>query len=516
MTILKDSECSDALLKQIAHFFHINSPKLTRSPYSATRFSTFEHTLGMQENSPPLITSALTLLVGLSGGLDSVVLLDLMVRLKQNLGQAKQMMQTCLVNDENQSFPKLNFTIKSIRAIYVHHGLSKNADDWARHCQMLCDEYGIPLVIQRVHVDTKLNGIEAGARKARYEAFKQHLLPSDVLLTAQHQDDQAETFMLALKRGSGPLGLGGMLPIRQLDSLHWHARPLLEFSRCELEHYAHTYSLKWINDESNDNDAFDRNFLRLNVMPILQERWPYFQQAVARSAELCQSQERLLDELLAPVLDSIIEKREQSLDIEALRTFTDEKRYAVIRRWCQLVKLHSPTNDQIRRIWSEVALSRQDSHAMVEMGYSPDQNVMLQVKRYHNRLYKVLLPVNTSNHDNLYILELNQSEIPIPQLTTTVTRERIIKDLLRLAESLQLTQDEIVRYKTYFEQQPITIRFGLPSSFQVSIIGQDRGKTIKKIWQIFNIPPWKRHFIPYFFIKDKLLMGGELFLAKLD
>ena len=159
-------------------------------------------------------TSAQGFLIALSGGLDSTVLLSLFAKLCQ-----KQ--------------PHLQ---PSVRAIHIHHGLSQNADNWVKHCQNLCDQFQISLVIERVEVD-KTNGIEAGAREARYQAIKKHLQTQEMLVTAHHLNDQTETFFLALKRGSGLQGLGAMQQQSVLFGMPI-LRPLLGFTRPQLEDYA--------------------------------------------------------------------------------------------------------------------------------------------------------------------------------------------------------------------------------------------------------------------------------------
>lgn len=462
------------------------------------------------EQTKPVIS----VLIGLSGGLDSVALLDMMVKLKRTLATPNDSSIT-LDCSKNFSANSPKFSIASIRAIYIHHGLSDNADDWATHCQTLCADYQIELIVERVHVNAKEWGIEAGARAARYLAFQQHLLPNEVLLTAQHLDDQAETFLLALKRGSGPLGLGAMAPVRQLESGHWHARPLISLSRQTLEQYAQIHHLKSIHDESNDDDTFDRNFLRLNVMPILQKRWPHFNQSVAKSAELCHDQERLLDELLLPILEDLFDEDDETLAIEPMIEFSPEKRFAILRRWCHRVTGNSPTSEQIRRIWHEVALSREDSHAMVEMGLSRNQGAIQQVRRYQNRLYLVSVDSVVFQGPNCYALKPTQAETYIDKLERTITRAELIQSLLAIGASLGLSHDMLVEYQTTLSQEEIIIRFELPANFKLAIIGQDRSKTVKKIWQIFRIPPWQRQQIPFIFVNDQLIMAKALFLAKL-
>ncbi|MEJ5174718.1 tRNA lysidine(34) synthetase TilS, partial [Erwinia sp. MYb416] len=170
-----------------------------------------------------------------------------------------------------------------LRAVHIHHGLNPLAESWVTHCQQQCARWQVPLEVVYVRVDARQGGIEAAARTARYQAFRQRLRAGETLLTAQHQDDQSETLLLALKRGSGPAGLAAMPQQHRLGE-HRHLRPLLTHGRQQLEEWAHQHQLTWIEDDSNSDARYDRNFLRLEVMPMLNARWPHFSRAVARSA----------------------------------------------------------------------------------------------------------------------------------------------------------------------------------------------------------------------------------------
>ena len=213
-------------------------------------------------------------LVSFSGGLDSSVLLYRLVRWREQ-----------------------DPTVQ-LRAMHIHHGLSANADDWVAHCRQICQQWQVPLLVERVALADEGLGIEAHARQARYQAFRSALMPGEVLVTAQHLDDQCETFLLALKRGSGPTGLSAMAGESDFAGTKL-LRPLLNESRDSLHRWAIAHQLSWIEDESNQDDAYDRNFLRLRIVPLLNARWPHFAEAVARSANLCGEQEQLLDEMLA-------------------------------------------------------------------------------------------------------------------------------------------------------------------------------------------------------------------------
>jgi len=209
--------------------------------------------------------------VGFSGGLDSTVLLHLLARLAQRE------------------------ILPALRAIHVHHGLQDVANAWPEHCRQVCQTLDVPFETVYAHIEPGAS-IEQAARRARYDAFTQKVGPGDVLLTGQHRDDQAETLMFRLLRGAGVRGLAAMPDSRVLGSGHL-LRPLLAVSREELESYACEQGLSWVEDPSNDDLRFSRNFLRRQVMPLLTSRWPQVAVGMARTASHLAEAQLLLDEL---------------------------------------------------------------------------------------------------------------------------------------------------------------------------------------------------------------------------
>lgn len=300
------------------------------------------------------LLSSRRILAAFSGGLDSTVLLHQLVLWRER-------------------HPDV-----TLRAIHIHHGLSPHADSWVRHCETVCERWQVPLVVERVTLADNGLGIEAHAREARYRAFAQTLLPGEVLATAQHLDDQCETFLLALKRGSGPAGLSAMGE-RSPFAGTLLLRPLLRETRKTLEQWAVRHGLCWIEDESNQDDAYDRNFLRLRALPLLQQRWPHFPAAVARSATLCAEQERLLDELLASDLTDCI-TAEGTLRLSPLMSMSDVRRAAILRRWLAMRNAPMPSRDALERIWQEVALARDDASPCLRFGDH-------EIRRYQSQLW---------------------------------------------------------------------------------------------------------------------------------
>lgn len=216
--------------------------------------------------------------IGFSGGLDSTVLLHALAELAKR-----------------EVLPPLN-------AIHVHHGLQAVADAWPLHCQQVCNALGVPLHVISVQVDSGAS-LEQAARDARYAAFSGCLAEDEVLLTGQHQDDQAETLLFRLLRGAGVRGLAGMPVSRSLGEGHL-VRPLLSISREELETYAREHQLHWVEDPSNGDAYYSRNYLRNKVMPVLKSRWPQASASIERTAAHLSEAQQLLEELAQADLTS--------------------------------------------------------------------------------------------------------------------------------------------------------------------------------------------------------------------
>jgi tRNA(Ile)-lysidine synthase len=213
------------------------------------------------------LEAAPQILVGFSGGLDSTVLLHLLCEL---------------------------LPPERITAVHIHHGLSDNADDWQQHAKALCHSLGVSLVTESVVVNQTGAGLESAARDARYKVFEECLVEDGLLLLGHHADDQVETVLFRLLRGSGARGLSGIPQYRAVGSGHL-IRPLLSWPKSSLHAYAKSQQLAWIEDESNQLEQFDRNYLRHSVIPVLAQRWPDYVQGIMRTAEQSGQADQLAD-----------------------------------------------------------------------------------------------------------------------------------------------------------------------------------------------------------------------------
>lgn len=274
----------------------------------------------MNEAPPPDIlpipsdTETRGVLVGFSGGLDSGVLLHLLAR------------QPAMRE-------------RGLRAIHVHHGLHADADAWAEHCREVCLSLDVPLRVVHVEVDRDSGqGIEAAARAARRRAFTEALSENEILALAHHQDDQAETFLLRALRASGTDGLAAMRTWQRFGHA-WLWRPLLGTPRGALLAHARTHGLRWIEDPSNSSVDHDRNFLRHRILPLLRERWPESDVALARSAQLSGDTQTLLEAGDVTALASARTLDPQALSAPRLLALPRARRARVLRRWIESLAL---------------------------------------------------------------------------------------------------------------------------------------------------------------------------------
>ncbi len=274
--------------------------------------------------------------VAFSGGLDSTVLLHLLA-----------MERDCLPFD--------------LKAMHVHHGLSPNANAWEEHCVAVCASLGVPCTVVRAYVSRRVRtSLEEEARRSRYAAFCE--TKADGLLLAHHAEDQAETLLLQLLRGAGPNGLAAMPEKRRLGATcetPLMFRPLLSFERDELRSYARALDLAWIDDESNDDLAIKRNFIRSRIMPALREAFPAPTRTLARAARLQADAAWLIDELadidLAQVRDGA------GLDCRRLVALPRSRQANLLRRWLKQAGARPASEARLGALLDALARSESDT-----------------------------------------------------------------------------------------------------------------------------------------------------------
>ncbi|MDQ8037418.1 MAG: tRNA lysidine(34) synthetase TilS [Pedobacter sp.] len=384
------------------------------------------------------------LVVGFSGGLDSTVLLQALAR-------------------EASAFAL------PVLAVHVHHGLSPNADAWARHAQSQCDALGIPLQICRVQIAPQ-GSVEAAARAARRAAFAGVLKAGDALLLAQHQDDQAETLLFRLLRGAGVRGLAAMAEVSRfpLDEKSYvpQWRPLLGVSRAQLEQWAQAEDLHWIEDESNADSRYARNFLRNEALPLLRTRWPGAAETLAATAARLREADGLLTELARELASQAVDAQ-QRLHIPQVLALSPAKQRLLLRYWLQEQDFLAPDEAMLDRIREEVIPAREDAAPLLQWESA-------EIRRYREQLYAMRpLSVLPENWEQAWSGE---------------------QDLL-------LPDGRLLRLDSAPENLRVTYRRG-GERLQVGGLSRE----LKTLFQENAVPPWERERLPLVWRGSELLV----------
>jgi len=404
---------------------------------------------------------ATKIVVALSGGIDSVVLLDAVLSLK-------------------------SLTIPVI-AVHVHHGLSEKADSWLMFCSDLCARYNIYFCGERVSIPDFSQGVEAAARDARYAALSKHLDEHTVLLTAQHQDDQAETLLLALKRGSGVRGLAAMPSVLVLGQGRL-LRPLLSTSRADIEAYARLKGLEWVEDDSNRDNQFDRNFFRLDVLPALNQRWPGFSANVARSAQLAGQANELLDEIANEDLTQVRIARNQ-LNLTTLIALSDARVNNLLRLWLRQFDIEMPSQLQLAQLVRQMCHAKVDSDPIIDLG-------QFSVRRYQQAIYLVAKDI----------------ECVASRLDWDVCEPLFLGNGLGAIEAN--ASNELPALRQPLESEIVSVHFSVAGSIKVAPHGRDKRRTIKKLLQEYNVPTWQRQYVPFIYYNQQLVCAVGLWIDK--
>lgn len=236
--------------------------------------------------------------LGLSGGVDSIALFHYLLE------------------------HKINF-----RVVHVHHGISKNANDWLSFCHNLCSKNNIKIQSFKVKLDDNKN-LEEDARIKRYEAIKSTMNDNEILITAHHANDQVETMLHNMIRGAGVNGLNGMEIKTVLKINNFEVpvfRPLLLTSKKEILNYAQEKNLSWVEDESNKDDSYSRNFFRLNIIPKLQEKFPAFIKSMVKLSFRLKESNELLEDLAKIDLEKYFNLNNNSFSIHELNQLKESR-----------------------------------------------------------------------------------------------------------------------------------------------------------------------------------------------
>jgi tRNA(Ile)-lysidine synthase len=393
--------------------------------------------------------------VGFSGGLDSSVLLHRLAR-----------------------YPAMR--THGLRALHVDHGLHPDSRQWAERAEDACAALGV--VIRIVAVDVPRDrgrGLEAAARDARRTAFAAELRPGEVLALAQHRHDQAETFLLRALRAAGPDGLASMRPWTEFAA-GWLWRPLLDTPRDALEAYARRHGLSWLEDPSNDDPRFDRNFLRHRIMPLLRERWPHADAALARAAELAAEASDLLGEEDEIVLSNARLHHGATLSRQALLAVAPARRARVLRRWVQACGAPPLPAEGLVRIEREL------------LPAAPDR---LPAFVWHG--HEIV-----AWRDGLYCIEARARGTRTLSPSTSLVWDG--REALLLANGDRLILDGATAL-----HWPVRVH-GRRGGERIRLPGRTHHHALKHVLQEHGVPPWERERMPLLSRDDgELIAAGD-------
>ena len=400
------------------------------------------------------------LVVAYSGGRDSHVLLHALHSLRSD-------------------FPDLDLS-----AIHINHGLQPLAKSWASHCEQTAAALGIYCQVRALALNLQPGqSIEEEARKGRYRVFKELLNSNQILLTAHTEDDQAETVLLQLMRGAGPKGLAAMASLMELGQGKL-ARPLLCVSRQSIAEYANTHQLSWIEDPTNQDPRFARNFLRLEIFPSLQRFYPGSTSCLARSAEHIASMVQLLEETIEADFRACL-ALDGMLDIQALKAFANSKQIAILRMWLQHHQLRNPTTAMLKTLLHQILTAKMDAKVTVSFG-----NITLY--RYQNKLYwepsaKALFPKEI-------VWDISQ---PLFWAGKKWLARKTKGQGLRLACS----------------KAKLTVK-ARQGGERCRLQGDKMTRSLKKILQNEQIPFWQRGLLPLFYLNEQLVCIGNRWVCE--
>lgn len=407
------------------------------------------------------------IVVALSGGVDSTVLLHLCKRLHQQ-----------------QQLPLL--------AIHVNHQLQSESAAWARHCADLAQQWQLPVVVETVEVERSGHGVESDARSARYHCFESLLQQHDILLQGHHSDDQAETVIMRLMRGSGVRGLAAIPAVRELGCGRV-VRPLLEISRQQIMDYANHHKLTWIEDPSNNNRTIERNLIRHEILPLMERQRSGVKQALVRSAEQFYESAELLDQLAASDLEAV-QIAPRQLDCAALLQLQRGRCRNLLRYWITSNGLLAPSSVVIDRIIDEGLNSRAEAHPLIVWFGA-------EVRRYRN---------------HLYLMSRLPAALPHGSVTWDCQHELSLAKGLGSLRCVRGVGGGV--RATLLEGSGVSVRWR-EGGERIQPQGRTEHHTLKNLFQEAGVAPWLRERYPLIYIDDVVayipnLYAVEQFAAK--
>lgn len=400
----------------------------------------------------PAVPAGGSILLGLSGGVDSAVLLHLLAELS----------------------PRHSWRLS---ALHVHHGISPHADEWAAFCRKLCGQYGIPFQLEYVDIaPLRERGVEAAARELRHAALARQSV--DFIALAHHRDDQAETLLLQLLRGAGVKGAAAMAAVQARVGMPTVLRPLLDVSRSELLDFAARNQLRWVNDDSNSDDRYPRNYLRHRVLPLVEKKYPAYRETLARSARHFAEAAELLDQLAQQDMQEAVHG--EALEVACLQSMDPVRGKNLLRYFLAWRGAPLPPAPRLEELLQQLCVAREDAAVCVTFGG-------WQVRRYQGRVYA--MPVLQEFERNVVLPWQGEDELSWPALNVWIRFEHVHGAGISLAR---------------LHDAPVTLRLRSGGETLRPGLGASR-RSLKNLLQERQVPPWQRERLPLLYCGDELV-----------
>ena len=398
----------------------------------------------IEKNSP------LKIKIALSGGCDSMVLLHALKQLQSEI-----------------SMP--------LQAVYIDHGLSKKSQDWCDFCRKFCNDIEVPFQSKAINIENMSElGIEGAARELRYQA----LTSSDegVVVTAHHENDQAETLILQLIRGAGLKGLASM---PEFDDTKKIWRPFLKIQRKDIENYAAINDVHHIEDDSNHDTRFDRNFIRKEILPKVYKRFPYAAKTISRSASLIAEGLVLHQSIAEEDSKQYFSENLTRLNLLMMQDLSQERAINLIRWWLEKNEQKMPSLKIMQEIYKQIISIKKDAQINIHISHDTS------IRAYKSQLRLVPITINKKDYEFFW---RGEDEIILPDMSRLIFKKSKGSGI-----SIKKLGTNTIRIQNRKGGERFKPVHNQPT------------RTLKYLLQKSQLPPWERDNLPMLFIEDHLV-----------
>ena len=382
---------------------------------------------------------------------------------------------------------------KKLFALHVNHGISSKSDLWEEHCKNNCLSLEIDFVSLKLESKTIKNPNENELRKARYKELFSWSEEGDVICTAHHKDDQVETILFRILRGTGIKGLEGIKKFSKRKDIDL-IRPFLDFSKEDLIKYAKQNNLSWVEDDSNNNLLITRNYLRNKVLPLLAKKWPQYSDSFTNLSTKAQDASKVIEELSYSDLNSSLGDSKDHLSILKMKGLSKERIKNLMHTWLnQLNEVNIPLSF-IEQAYRNIFLSKEDSNPLISFG-KPEFIGSFQLRRFNNHIYflPLLDPILLKSNDP-WNWNINKTlELPTGVLSS--------KKVFGKGLSSEISRNNL----------KVKARSG---GERCKPFGRSKSQKLKKLFQEYKIPPWTRDRLPLIYLEEELVAVADLWVCQ--